>query len=783
MATTFLRRLVGGTVRPESRSSNRRKKCRLGVETLEARCLLDAGIYSITGVGNNLANPNWGSVGQDLLRVAPAAYSDGISSLAGQNRPSPRLISDVLVTDPTDGNTPNNRFMSAWVYAWGQFIDHDIDLTTGGTGAQFQLANIPVPKGDPFFDPSVTGTQVINFNRSEFDPSTGTSSSNPRQQINNITAFLDGSMIYGSDSVVADALRTHSGGMLKSSPGADGVIGTQDDLLPYNNQTYFPGIHLDPNDPNAAFSIANDAHLVPDSQLFMGGDVRANENIELTAVHTLFMREHNRIAGLIDKIFPTWSDEKVFQIARSIVIAEVQSITFNEFLPALLGPGVIPSYQGYNPNVNPGIATEFSTAGFRLGHSLLAPDVQFLNPDGSTKDPTVSLANAFFNPPVLQQNGPDPILKYLATDNAQEVDNKIVPELQNFLFGPPGAGGFDLASLNIQRGRDHGLSDYNTTRAAYGLPKVTSFDQITSNTTLRAELQQLYGSVDNIDLWVGMLAEDHVPGGSVGALVQRIVATQFENIRDGDRLWFENQYSGLALFGLEHITLEDIVRRNTVNNDLQDNVFFFKMQITGTVFNDANANGRLDRRESGVAGRIIQLLDPTGAVVAQTTTAADGTYSFDNFNFSLQPGVAYQVREVLPTGVTQTTANPPTLTFTRGETFAHIDFGNSSSGAQRNAVRLAGSSVSTPSSTDVIRVLTTPSSTVTWTPKGTTGDSASGKDGETDRAVSLEAVANVQLAALRNNEGAFTSGASTSSGTDADSFWRGLAADFNDLFD
>src|SRR5262249_40076569 len=156
---------------------------------------------------------------------------------------SPRLISDVIVTDATDGNLPNNRFMADYVYAWGQFIDHDIDLTTNGTGAQHQAANIPVPKGDPFFDPNSTGTQVIFFNRSEFDPSTGTSTSTPRQQINNITAFLDGSMIYGSDTVVADALRTHSGGMLKSSPGVDGIIGTQDDMLPFNNQTYFPGIH------------------------------------------------------------------------------------------------------------------------------------------------------------------------------------------------------------------------------------------------------------------------------------------------------------------------------------------------------------------------------------------------------------------------------------------------------------------------------------------------------------------------------------------------------------
>src|SRR5207248_1412050 len=160
--------------------------------------------------------------------------------------------------------------------------------------------------------------------------------------------------------------------------------------------------------------------------------------------------------------------------------------------------GVIGPYPGYNSNINPGIANEFSTAAFRLGHSLVAPDVQFLNPDGTTKFPSISLAQSFFNPNLVVQNGVDSILKYLANDNAQEIDNKIVPELQNFLFGPPGSGGFDLASLNIQRGRDHGLADYNTTRLAYRLPAVTSFAQITSNTTDQAQLQQLYGNVNNI---------------------------------------------------------------------------------------------------------------------------------------------------------------------------------------------------------------------------------------------------------------------------------------------
>src|SRR5262249_50040119 len=154
------------------------------------------------------------------------------------------------------------------------------------------------------------------------------------------------------------------------------------------------------------------------------------------------------------------------------VIAELQIITYNEWLPALLGPGALPAYRGYKSNVNPGIANEFSTAAFRLGHSLLGDDVEFLGNNGLSVAEEVPLSEAFFNPPLLTENGIGSILKYLSSDPSSELDPMVVDSVRNFLFGPPGAGGLDLASLNIQRGRDHGLADYNSIRAAYGLPRV-----------------------------------------------------------------------------------------------------------------------------------------------------------------------------------------------------------------------------------------------------------------------------------------------------------------------
>jgi hypothetical protein len=620
-------------------------------------------IRSIDGTGNNLSHLAWGSAGSDLLRMAPAGYADGVSTPAGATRPSARVISNT-VADQGGQDIISDRLLSAMVYAWGQFVDHDLDLTPSGTPAE--PFNVAVPSGDPSFDPGNTGTQVIPLNRSLSDPATGTSVANPRQQVNTITSWLDGSQIYGSDAATADKLRTHVGGRLKTSPGADGVIGTKDDMLPINNSATFP---------TGTLPMANDAHLVPDNQLFAAGDVRANENVELLSLQTIFVREHNRIADAIAKANPRMSDEQIYQTARAQVIAELESITYNEWLPALLGPNAIRPYHGYNPNVNPDIANEFSTAAFRLGHSMLGDDVEFLGNNGLPVAEEVPLSQAFFNPPLLTGNGgTDPVLKYLSSDPMSEVDTKVVDSVRNFLFGPPGAGGLDLASLNIQRGRDNGLADYNTIRAAYGLPRVTSFSQITSDTALQAKLQALYGSVNNIDAWVGMLAEDHVAGSSTGPLIRAVLVDQFTRIRDGDRYWYERTYSGQALQTLENTTLADVIRRNTALTNLQSNVFFFRVGISGTVFNDANGDGHRGRNERPLAGQTVDLIDATsGDIVATTTSDSRGDFSFD-----VADGLGlgrYEVRVELPSGLVQTTP-VSVISLTRGDVFvAHVDIG------------------------------------------------------------------------------------------------------------
>jgi len=615
------------------------------VENLEIRRMMSADVRSIDGTGNNLAHIDWGSTGEQLIRLAPAAYGDGKSTPAGATRPSARAISNAVATHG-DEAIPSTKHLSAYAYLWGQFIDHDMDLTSSATPKEY--FSIAVPTGDASFDPTGTGTQIIPLSRSQYAAGTGVTS--PRQQTTDITSFIDASMVYGSDAARATALRTGTGGLMKTSEGG---------LLPFNTM-----------------GLNNAVAGGPASSYFVAGDIRVNDNIELSAIQSLFVREHNRLAGQIAKQNPAWSDEQVYQRAKKLVTAEIQSITYNEFLPSLLGSNAIAPYSGYKANVNPSISNEFSTAAFRIGHSMLADDVEFLDNDGNETREEISLAEAFNNPAVLVETGVDPLLKYLASDNSEEIDTKIVDGLRNFLFGTPGAGGLDLASLNIQRGRDHGLSDYNSTRAALGLGKVTSFSQITSDPALASQLQAVYGSVDNVDLWVGGLAENHLPGSAMGATFQRIIADQFTRTRDGDRFWYQRDLAGEDLKRVEGTRLVDIIRRNSGVTNLQDDVFVFNVTVSGRVWQDLNGDGKPQQGEAGLGGRTVSLLDENNAVVDSVKTSPDGMYRFEGVDLG-----DYHVVTESSTGWKMTTPPPQALHVTKGMRIERVDFGQQRIGA------------------------------------------------------------------------------------------------------
>lgn len=497
---------------------------------------------SIDGRGNSIREPGMGAAETALTRLAGHMYGDFVSTPAGADRPSARAVSNSIADQSVPGLNADG--MSDFVWLWGQFIDHDMDLTDSARPAE--AFDIDVPRGDPFFDVTASGHVTIGFSRSAWKPGTGTSRLNPRRQMNSITSWIDASNVYGSDATRADALRAGRG-RLRMSRGK---------MLPKNT----PGL------PNAGGTGA---------ALYLAGDVRANEQTGLTAMHTLWVREHNRIARRVRADNPSLSSNEIYQRARAEVGALIQAITYNEFLPALLGANALAPYTGWDPSSDGAIAQEFSTAAYRFGHSMVSPQILRLKRNGRpVPQGHLSLREAFFNPSALVETGLEPILRGLAAQRARAIDNMVIDELRNFLFGPPGAGGFDLAALNIQRGRDHGLATYYDARIIFGLKPPRSFADITSNVQVAARLEDIYGQVRKVDLWVGGLAEDHVEGSQLGTLFHAIVKDQFERLRDCDRFWYARVYRGEQLRQIERTTLADVIRRNTrIGRELADNVF------------------------------------------------------------------------------------------------------------------------------------------------------------------------------------------------------------------
>jgi len=484
---------------------------------------------SIDGSGNNLTNTGLNALGADFSRMGPAHFNDGISALRS-DLPNARTISNGVV----DGNgaTPNKEGLSGMMYAWGQFIDHDINLTLSDG---VNHIDISVPSGDPVLSGSISMT------RSVIDPLTGVAGK-PAATTNNVTGWLDGSMVYGSNATIAASLRDANGYLLTSAG---------------NN-----------------LPIVNGA--------FVAGDIRVQENPDLTALQTLFLREHNRQVDKLKLAHPDWNGNQLYDQARAIVSAEIARITYNEFLPHLLGNNAIKAYQGYKPGVDARLSEEFAGAAFRFGHSIVSANLEKTDEQGNEIGTAVTLKDAFFQAPTdfITNDGADGLLRHLSGDLSNALDVHIVDDLRNFLFGP--SAGMDLAAINIQRGRDLGLGTLNETRQALGLKAYTSFEAITSDATTAAALKTAYGDVNKVELWIGGLAENHLAGAMVGQTFDLIISKQFEALRDGDRLWYQNQgFDGATLQEIESTTLSSLILKDTNTQHIQADAFVYFERRSG----------------------------------------------------------------------------------------------------------------------------------------------------------------------------------------------------------
>jgi peroxidase len=542
------------------------------------------------GTCNNLQNRLWGAAVTPLKRALEPVYENHLNSPVGWSQsqqvtngkafgpphPSPRVVSTEIIS--AHDITPDPQY-THMLMQFGQFLDHDITHSPTSPSAQCDdhcnatlfCYPIPIsPEDRRIRDPS----KCMSFTRSAAMCGTGATSVffesvSSREQINQITAYIDGSMVYGSSSSQSLKLRNATGkGLLKQ--GRESV----------------PGKHLLPHNDDEFVDCLKPRESVKEVPCFLAGDRRVNEQVALTALHTIWMREHNRIATVLSELNPHWDDDKLFQEARKIVGAQLQHITYKEFLPKVLGDEammLLSDYKAYNSEVDASILNSFATAAYRFGHGLIHPVIRRLNASfQSISEGDLNLRDAFFAPVrIVEEGGIDPLLRGMfASSGKLNIPSEVISsELTEHLFAMAHEVAFDLGALNLQRGRDHGLPPYTKWREFCGLSVPNGFSElesVISNKNIRDKLKKLYDKPENIDLWVGGLVEDALPQARVGPTFACIIAEQFKRIRNGDRFWYENPsvFEPSQLAEIKKTTLARIICENSDGIEhIQNDVF------------------------------------------------------------------------------------------------------------------------------------------------------------------------------------------------------------------
>jgi len=642
---------------------------------------------------------------------------------------SPRIISN-LVADmsvnnpsvPADaiGNSGAPAFFIAPTNSlftfFGQFFDHGLDfINKGGSG----LIEIPLLPGDPHY--GLTPVNSMFIDRATLTGGEATNSTAP---------LVEQSQTYGSRESTTFYLREYDAngeptGRLVTH--ADGGMATWEDI---KNNALNKGIILEDHhvldipdaaawgsanpllfDPAAngglggflpaagtgqAF-LADIAHtanpaggLAPDADAILGntpgpgfyddellaahkvaGDARVNENVALTAIHSAFHGEHNRIVQELQSLIAQrdqttpgfaaqWDGERLFQAAKLVNEMQYQHFVFEEFARRL-SPNV-DAFAQYDITINPNISAEFSQAIYRLGHSMLTEVVRSVNSAGQVDD--VSLVTAFLNPVLFDATGAGELVEGQTRQQMNQIDEFVTDALRNFLVGLP----LDLAAINIARGRDVGLPTLNQTRshlftatgegtlapytswadfgahllhpgslvnfiAAYAQDAAIAAARNAGNNDLARQLAEAAMSnnvfmgaggdqgFNNIDLWIGGLAEMKAVGpigqpGMLGTTFDFIFSTQLRYLQDGDRFYYLARLAGTNILDqIEFSKFGELFERGTGARHTNGDIF-----ATADEYVELSDLGLADF--TSTAGNWMEVIG--GTTAANTINAGDG---------------------------------------------------------------------------------------------------------------------------------------------------------------
>ncbi|KAM4595945.1 thyroid peroxidase-like, partial [Polymixia lowei] len=572
---------------------------------------------------------------------------------------------------------------------FGQYIDHDINLTPqlnkGATCANtcenahpcFPIQFHNVPSGAqscmPFYRSSPAcfanfGSDIKQILQ--------------RQQMNAITSFIDASAVYGCTPKLQSLLRD------LTSP--DGRLATNNHFQDLRGRPYLPFVS------SVESSCLQDPRDLQGQRMecFLAGDKRVNEVPTLISLHTLFVREHNRIAKALKGLNGHWSRETVYQETRKIIGALHQIITMRDYIPKIIGSdgfdSYIGPYGGYDPAVDPSASNVFTTAAFRFGHATISPVIWRLNESFQEDEhfPHLTVYSALFSPWKIyredSEGGIDPIIRGVIGTAAIAVStDKLIPEaVTEKMVVPFIPQDIDLAAVDLQRGRDHALPDpdgtcslyspkndgqttmifkvlryqdrsailqgacearkkvpiqdagktiwfyldysaftnerrkayadmikelykrgiptfliypatlkmmfngYNDWRAFCGLKRIMTQDDlrdVVKDSRVAQKILQMYKHPDNIDVWLGGLVEDLVPGSRNGPLFSCLIGKQMKALRDGDRFWWEAQasFTQEQRAELSKLSLSRTICDNTDVKEVPLDVFKFRKYPDG----------------------------------------------------------------------------------------------------------------------------------------------------------------------------------------------------------
>lgn len=513
-------------------------------------CDPDFPYRSLNGSCNNLNNLWWGKAETPYKRYIEPDYADKINeprvSIDGTELPNVYELSCSVHREAHE----IEPFITHIFMQWGQIVSHDISSLSLTTDDERSISTcdscVRTSKCMPIHIRENVTCGCINqmrhgcleFLRSSAAFGDLACGEVRREQLNLQTHYLDASIVYGI--IESDLAPLREGrGRFKLQPRRG--------LLP-------PDMTPNPSDC---------IDFTDQRRCFLAGDNRVNQNPGLQLLQTVLVREHNRIADILGALNPKWDDRTVFEEARRVVIAQVQHITYNEYVPILLSENVarqmgLMPLQGteqtnnYDPTVDPRTSNEFAAGAGRFGHSMIRSIYSRADRDYQTIG-SFMLRNQFFRSHMFYDDdtngGLESVARGFLKDPSMKVDRWFTEDVSRHLFETGDEFGrpfhFDLVSVNIQRGRDHGLPAYVKFREFCRLTPVQSWDDMRKFVHSDAVdvFMSLYKFVEDVDMYSAGLAEFKQNGALIGPTFTCILSRQFRDLKLGDRFWYETSQS------------------------------------------------------------------------------------------------------------------------------------------------------------------------------------------------------------------------------------------------